>query len=234
MPVIQISARELSIICDLALHLIMAFHRAIPIEVFIAMDAPCANMPTAELRSLQSLIRSSASGDRACFSELYDRTHRRVFALLVRTASSLEDAEEALVDTYVQAWRQASRFDPARSSAWGWLMMIAYSRGIDLKRKQGRKRPAFTKEDPFSDCIDPTPSPQEFSVVAERNQRVAIEMHRLPAEQRKPIDLAFFFGLSHAQVALQLNQPLGTIKSRIRSGLSTLRSNLMALNTSPL
>lgn len=163
------------------------------------------------------LIRAMAEGDRAALAEFYDRHATLVHSLALRIVRDRDDAEEVVQDAFLQVWRQADRFDGGRASPAAWLTMIARSRALDRLRRRG-----------------PAPSEvQEHTAVSDANelsQGLAPTVQRLletlPAEQRRPIEMAYFDGLSQSQIAETTGQPLGTVKTRMRLGMIALRDAL--------
>lgn len=171
------------------------------------------------------LVQSIAAGDQGALHALYERTHRIVFTLAVRITNNRETAEEVTLDVFHDVWRRASTYDAANGTVVGWIMNQARSRAIDrLRLEQRKKRVNPDPDDSFSatDANDPheTLELQEFGNVL-RNALTA-----LTPQERLVIETAFFSELTYAEVAARLNQPLGTVKTRIRSGLGKLREAL--------
>lgn len=172
---------------------------------------------------LVGLLASVSIGDEGAFERLYDATHRRVFALALQILRDRPAAEEATLDVFTQVWRQADRYEPAKGSPLGWLLVLARTRAIDHLRSRGRRT---DREDPIDDAFDlsdDAPSPERQSADEQNAARVRSALARLPREQREALLAAYFDGLSHTEVALASGVPLGTIKTRIRTGLITLR-----------
>lgn len=163
-----------------------------------------------------------ASGDTAAVSELYEGTSRLVFGLILRVLGDREAAEEVLLDVYTQVWRQASNYEPARGSPLAWLITIARTRAIDRLRAGRldlqRRQPLELLEQEISEGD----TPEQAAASAERGRLVREAMGTLAAEQRQAIELAYYSGLSHSEIAAQLGQPLGTIKTRTRLGMMKL------------
>jgi RNA polymerase sigma-70 factor, ECF subfamily len=171
------------------------------------------------------LVQSIAVGDQRALHALYERTHRIVFTLAVRITNNRETAEEVTLDVFHDVWRRASTYDAANGTVVGWIMNQARSRAIDRFRfEQRKKRVSHHPDDPLSATAanDPhgTLELQQLGGVL-RNALTA-----LAPQERLVIETAFFSELTYAEVAARLNQPLGTVKTRIRSGLGKLRQAL--------
>jgi RNA polymerase sigma-70 factor (ECF subfamily) len=171
------------------------------------------------------LVQCIAAGDQRALHALYVRTHRIVFTLAMRITNNRETAEEVTLDVFHDVWRRASTYDAANGTVVGWIMNQARSRAIDrLRLEQRKKRVNHHPDDLLSATAanDPheTLELQEFGGVL-RNALTA-----LTPQERLVIETAFFSELTYAEVAARLNQPLGTVKTRIRSGLEKLRQAL--------
>jgi len=176
------------------------------------------------------LVTRTAAGEHAALAELYDRSCHLVFGLALRILGDPAAAEDAVVEVYAQAWRDAKTFDGHRGTPASWLLTLARSRAIDLLRLRRREQAA----DPLhsaDDVASAMPNPEEAASSAERERRVHGALERLSVEQRQALELAYFSGLSHSEIALQLGQPLGTIKTRIRLAMVHLRELLGPLAT---
>jgi RNA polymerase sigma-70 factor (ECF subfamily) len=171
------------------------------------------------------LVGSVAAGDQRALHMLYERAHRVVFTLAMRITANRETAEEVTLDVFHDVWRHASRYDEADGTVLGWIMIQARSRALDRLRFERRKKrvPAETR-DPLSALR--TAHPDELIEFKQRSQTLRRALTELTADERSAIELAFFSELTYADVAARLNQPLGTIKTRIRSGLHKLRQAL--------
>ena len=173
-----------------------------------------------------ALIKRVADGDQFALTTLYDATSRLVFGLILRVVTDRSSAEEVLLDVYTQVWRQASTYDRKRGAPLAWLMTIARTRGIDRLRSGRHERLNKDSLDAIGEVTASTPSPEADTVTAERRQLVRSALETLSAEQREVIELAYYSGLSHSEIALQLGQPLGTVKTRTRLGMMKLRDTL--------
>jgi len=170
-----------------------------------------------------------ADGDQSALTALYDSTSRLVFGLILRVVTDRSIAEEVLLDVYTQVWRQASTYDARRGAPLAWLMTIARTRGIDRLRSGKHEHQNKESLDAIGEAAASTASPEADSVMAERRRLVRSALDTLSAEQREVIELAYYSGLSHSEIALRLGQPLGTVKTRTRLGMMKLRDMLRPL-----
>ena len=177
-------------------------------------------------RDWAALIKRVADGDQSALTTLYDSTSRLVFGLVLRVVNDRSTAEEILLDVYTQVWRQASTYDSQRGAPLAWLMTIARTRGIDRLRSGKLEHQNRESLDAIGEISASTASPEADSVTAERRQLVRKALESLSAEQREVIELAYYQGLSHSEIALKLGQPLGTVKTRTRLGMMKLRDML--------
>ena len=170
-------------------------------------------------------IRAVADGDQRALYFLYQQTHRIVFTLIVRIIMNRETAEEVTLDVFYEVWRRASSYDPANGSVVGWIMNQARSRAIDrLRFDQRKKRVSAYPHSlgPTTDMVDP----RQACLFEERSRLLRDALEVLTPDERKTIEIAFFSELTYEQTARKLNQPIGTVKTRIRSGLAKLREAL--------
>ena len=173
-----------------------------------------------------SLIKRVADGDQSALTLLYDSTSRLVFGLVLRVVTDRATAEEVLLDVYTQVWRQASTYDSKRGAPLAWMMTIARTRGIDRLRSGKHEHQYKESLDAIGEVAATTASPEADTVSSERRQLVRTALDSLSVEQREVIELAYYSGLSHSEIALQLGQPLGTVKTRTRLGMMKLRDML--------
>ena len=180
--------------------------------------------------TLETLVARLAAGDESALRELYDRTSRRVFGLVLAVLRDGAAAEEVALEVYVQAWQQAGRFDPCVGSALSWLGNMARTRAIDTWRARQRQaaRQAPLDVAGLDALASDAAGPEARGLQAERAARVAAALESLPVEQRRLVRAAFFTGLTHVEIAAAFGQPLGTVKTRIRNGLLALRAALAA------
>jgi RNA polymerase sigma-70 factor (ECF subfamily) len=183
-----------------------------------------ATPPASEVEWV-ALVRSIAAGDQMALHALYERTHRPVYTLIVRIMINREAAEELTLDVFHDIWRRADRYDAANGTVLGWIMNQARSRALDrLRFDRRQKRTQPDGEDPLPGAD--TPDPSDLVAFQEQSQALRRALVALTPEERVTIETAFFAELTHAEAALRLNQPLGTVKTRIRSGLHKLRHAL--------
>lgn len=173
-----------------------------------------------------ALIRKVAEGDQSALTALYDSTSRPVFGLILRVVTDRSIAEEVLLDVYTQVWRQASTYDAKRGAPLAWLMTIARTRGIDRLRSGKHEQQHKESLEALGEVTASTASPEVDTVNSERRELVCSAIETLSAEQREVIELAYYSGLSHSEIALKLGQPLGTVKTRMRLGMMKLRDLL--------
>lgn len=185
-------------------------------------------------RELRELLARSGMGDRLAFASLYERTSPHLFGVVLRIQRDRPAAEELLQDIYVSIWKAAASFDAAQSQPLTWLTSIARNRAIDSLRR-ARARPMVVRQadhgddsGPDFDAAEPdgTPGPAELLDRASDARELSRCMGDLTPQQRQSIALAFFDGLSHAEVAEHLREPLGTVKSWVRRALMRLKSCL--------
>jgi RNA polymerase sigma-70 factor (ECF subfamily) len=171
------------------------------------------------------LVQSIARGDQLALHALYTRTHRLVFTLTMRITSNRETSEEVTLDVFHDVWRRASKYDPAGGSVIGWIMNQARSRAIDRVRFDRRKKRVDDQPDVPS-AVPASGGPQEAFDVREQGRLLRQALQVLTPQERQAIETAFFSDLTYAEAAARLNQPVGTVKTRIRSGLAALRQAL--------
>ena len=181
--------------------------------------------PRTRDQDLSAFIEKLAGGDQSALSSLYDASNRLVFGLILRIINDRSTAEEVLLDVYTQVWRQASTYDAKRGAPLAWLMTIARSRAIDRLRS-GKHDQNKESLDDLSNLTGSGVSPEEATVFSERQQIVRSALDSLSPEQREVIELAYYSGLSHSEIALKLGQPLGTVKTRTRLAMMKLRDLL--------
>jgi RNA polymerase sigma-70 factor (ECF subfamily) len=176
-----------------------------------------------------SLLARVVKGDQQAFSQLYDHSSTLLFTLALRILGNREEAVDLLQDVYWEVWRKVSRYDVGRGTPVAWLITLTKSRAIDRLRaraSRGYQATNSLEAGTAAEVADPGPSP--FETQADQELRTAVEaaVAGLPQAQQQAIELAYYEGLSHAEIASRLNQPLGTVKTRIKLGMSRLRDSL--------
>ncbi len=171
----------------------------------------------------QRLVERIAARDENALSDLYGQTHSLALSIAQRILADREAAEEAVQDAYLQIWSRADSFDPRRGSPLAWIITIVRARSLDRLRKLSRAR----REDPWEEgwetaCRDSRPTSRGL----EMRWLVRSALSQLKSEQRALIEQAYFGGMSHRELASRLQMPLGTIKTRIRSAMRSLRECL--------
>ena len=174
-------------------------------------------------------ISRIAAGDESALAELYDASSRLVYSLTLRILSNPTDAEEVTLDVFTQVWRNASKFESQRGTVMAWLVTMARSRAIDRLRSQRNHSLTVGLEKDFGEYAICEETPESQTVGKESVKYVRRALEGLPREQREAILLSFFSGLSHPEVAERLSIPLGTVKTRIRLGMSKLKDSLSVL-----
>jgi RNA polymerase sigma-70 factor (ECF subfamily) len=172
---------------------------------------------------MERLVRREADA----LEHLYDRHSRAVFSLVLRILQQAALAEEIVQDVFLQLWRNAHQYQAGRGALAPWLLTLARNRALDhlrLKReKQRRREDALDVVEP---CDFRAPDPESAVDQQRQAERVRSIMGSLPASQRRAIELAFFDGMTHSEIAASMSEPLGTVKSWIRNGLARLREEL--------
>jgi len=174
-------------------------------------------------REWVELIQSIGRGDQPALRALFDRTHQLVFTLIMRITRHPQTAEELTLDVFHDVWRRAANYDPHNGTVLGWIMNQARSRAIDRVRHEQRKK-RVNPVPTVSDSLASQDDPQIAAELHAESRRLEAALSALTPEERLAIETAFFSELTYAETSIRLNQPLGTIKSRIRSGLEKLRS----------
>lgn len=176
---------------------------------------------------LAGLLEQMAHGEQDALAQLYDETSSLIHGLLRRMLEHSADAEEALLDVYMKAWKNAPSYSTARGGVQPWLAMMARSIAIDRIR-QRRAEPATAAFEwrNGNEFVSPVASPEEQTIDSQRRAGVHRVLSELPAAHREVLLMAFFSGFTYSELAVRLGQPLGTVKSRVRVALTKLRSLL--------
>lgn len=196
--------------------------RAVPDGV-PSPGAPSGAVPAdTSAAELAELLQRSSRGDEAAFAQVYDATSSRAYGLALRVVRNPAQAEEVVQEAYLDAWRSSSRYEPSRGSALGWLLTIVHRKAVDRVRsaEAASQRDATYHRETQQVEHDQTAESAHASLEA---QRVRGAVATLTAVQREAVELAFFGGYTHTEVATMLDVPVGTAKTRIRDGLIRLR-----------
>jgi RNA polymerase sigma-70 factor, ECF subfamily len=183
------------------------------------------SVPLPSMVEATNLLVKIAQGDRTALSQLYDRYSRMIYAVAWKSLNSVEDCEEVVLDVFAQVWRIANRFDPEKGSVEQWLFTLARSRILDRLRKLQRLTKVNDAIDAGKQIEFPTVSvdPLEAVEIVERRQQVLSALSTIPIAQREVIELAYYQGLTHVEIATRTGLSLGTVKTRLRLGLSKLK-----------
>lgn len=175
---------------------------------------------------LRAQVEALASADQAALGRLYDATVGRVYGVALRIVRQPDLAEEVVSEVYLQAWREAGRYDPGRGKVLAWLLIIARSRALDLLRRQDE---AFSHPEPHQLVSEPSgenDNPQDLLGATRANRALREALEKLTPMQRQLLSLAFFRGYSHSEIVLHTGVPLGSVKTHIRRALGVLREML--------
>jgi RNA polymerase sigma-70 factor (ECF subfamily) len=191
-------------------------------DLHFRMSEPAEDRNAADSRLLQRMAR----GDRAAFSNLYDRFSRPLFAAALRILGDTRETEDIVHDVFLAMWEKSSAFSAERGTAFAWAVTLTRNRAIDRLRLRRRRGELLSASVPSDLGYDETAGTADALVFKEKAQLVRSALAALPAEQKQAVELAFFSGLTQEQIAESLQQPLGTVKARIRRGLLKLRDTL--------
>ena len=183
-------------------------------------------LPSADDGHLCECLSAISKQDQLALGRLYDQTVSRVYSVALRIVRQVHLAEEVVSDVYMQVWRDALQYDASRGRVVGWLLIIARSRALDLLRRQDE---AFSHPEPYDLVTESEPaqkSAQDLLEAAQAGSALHAAMEALTPLQRQLLSLAFFRGLSHSEIALHSEIPMGTVKTHIRCALSVLRKRL--------
>ena len=182
--------------------------------------------PNPAEESQVQLLRRIATGDRAALAEFYDQIAGPLFSTATRILGDAHEAEEVVQDVFVQIWEKAATFDAALGSPFHWAMRITRNRSIDRLRSRQRRTKLATQFQEISEIELAGPTAAAAGLDAEELVEIRSAVRGLPADQRIVIEMAFFGGQTHFEIAEALQEPLGTIKARIRRGMMKLRESL--------
>ncbi len=186
-----------------------------------------------------ALMARVVQGDRDALGELYDRHAPAALGLMVPILRDRRLAEETVQDVFLNLWQHPGTYDSQRGAFGGWILRVARNRAIDVLRKQRERRFADFSAgedggplDPATFLVDPDPDPADQAVTSDVGDRVRAALATLSQEQRETLELAYFGGLSHREIAERLSRPLGTVKTQIRTGMQRLAQVLTGLEQS--
>jgi RNA polymerase sigma-70 factor (ECF subfamily) len=170
-----------------------------------------------------ALIENMRTGDEAALSTLYDRYSAMLFGMLVRILRDQQAAEEVLQDLFLQLWRNAAQFDAARGSLPAWLMVIGRNRAISRLRGRRDREVLEENEGDYANTFASGQNIEDEAVRAQVARNISAAMGQLPVEQRQAVELAYFEGMTQSEIASKTGIPLGTVKTRVRTAMQTLR-----------
>jgi RNA polymerase sigma factor (sigma-70 family) len=172
------------------------------------------------------LLERITAKDQAALSKLYDRYARVIYTLAYRVLGSVEESEEVVLDVFNQVWRIAGSYSSQKGRVDAWLFMLTRSRALDRLRGLARSAKAITASTDVVKLRTNVDTPEENAIQFERSTLVKSALELLPVEQKQVLELAYYKGMTHTQIALATGKSLGTIKTRIRLGLNKLRETL--------
>jgi RNA polymerase sigma-70 factor (ECF subfamily) len=188
-------------------------------------DTPSEGGSPSGLPVLVELLKACGRGDEKAFARLYDATSSRVFGLAVRVVRDPAQAEEVAQEAFLEIWRTSGRFDPAKGSPLGWLLTIVHRKAVDRVRSAEASTRRDTTYHRQNQAVDHD-STAEAAAASLEARRVRGALASLTQVQREALELAYFGGYTHTEVATMLDLPVGTAKTRIRDGLIRLRDTM--------
>ncbi|QIG45047.1 sigma-70 family RNA polymerase sigma factor [Nocardioides anomalus] len=187
--------------------------------------APSQEGASSPAPDLVDLLRACGRGDESSFAQLYDATSSRVLGLAVRVVRDPAQAEEVAQEAFLEIWRMSGRFDPAKGSPLGWLLTIVHRKAVDRVRSAEASTRRDTTYTQRNQPVDHDAT-AEAGLASLEAQRVRGALSTLTDVQREALELAYFGGYTHTEVASMLDLPVGTAKTRIRDGLIRLRDTM--------
>lgn len=190
--------------------------------VIDGMDVPEDGPPTDHVGEL---LTRCAAGDQAAFAQVYDMLSSRVFGLILRVLVDRAQSEEVLQEVFLEVWQSASTFAPKKGQGRSWVLTIAHRRAVDRVRSSQASSDRDVRAG-YRDLASPPEGVAEQVEMRIEGRRVARALGTLPEAQREAITLAYYGGYSQSEIAAMVGAPLGTIKTRMRDGLSRLRTEM--------
>lgn len=173
------------------------------------------------------LLQQISQREEKALSLLYDRYAPILYSLAFRISGSREEAEEVILDVFVQVWQSPQKYKPDRGAVDAWLFLLTRSRSLDrLRARQRHAKAVQASTEQLYSAPESSLTPEDSLFIAERQERVGDALKQLPVEQRQAIELAYFQGLTYSEIGAVTGKTLGTVKTRLRLGLSKLRSLL--------
>jgi RNA polymerase sigma-70 factor (ECF subfamily) len=204
-------------------------HRGVPQPARSDWTAQTAEAPAAfhtREQKLTALLQDIAQGDLQALAALYDATSALVYSLALRILRESAAAEDVVIEVYMQVQRLASTYQQDRGTPSSWLLTLARSRAIDRLRVESLRQQREAPLEKAAALPSLTPDPEVSTTATELQRAVQTALLALSPEQRQVIEIAYYSGLSHSEIAARLRQPLGTVKTRLRTGMSVLRDLL--------
>ena len=178
-------------------------------------------------------VARMAAGAESALATLYDRHATAVYSLALRITRRPQDAEDVTQQVFAQAWRTAARHDRSRGAVAAWLLMMARSRAIDCLRRRESAREGTVDDSQLAAIPDPEPGVEYVVATRQQVEQVSAAMAALPDEQRRALELAYYEGLTQREIASRTSTPLGTVKTRVRTALMSLRIAIMGHGSPP-
>lgn len=176
------------------------------------------------------LLARIAGGDEQALAALYDRMSSLAFGLALRVVGSADTAEDVVQDAFLRIWHRADRYEPERGAARPWVLRVVRNVAIDRLRTTDARSRAETRSHQADVALVNAPEqPEDTASRSERSRTLRRALAELPAEQRRAIEIAYFEGLSHSEIAERERMPLGTVKTRIREGVLRLREKFVGI-----
>jgi len=202
----------------------------------VAAGGPKSSEPRRDASATadEALVRQLAAGDPLALEALYDRHSRLVFSLACRIVGHPADAEDVTQDVFTHAWKRAVQYDQRRGSVAAWLLVVTRSRALDRLRRRRSRAEGFTAaagDERLSELAGDPPDYERQLMTDAEVERLRTALCDLSAGERESIELAYYSGLTQAEIAERLGQPLGTVKTRVRSGLIKLRTAMAGVRS---